>query len=95
MFYECNRLLQMEIPADSVDFMYTAVTSYNLICFTMHALPFTFTVSYRNLCVNSNQALFLTFQPSYPVSFSLEHSYMRIGLLSIILHSETVQFSFF
>lgn len=53
------------IPAEMVDIMYTDVTSYHLMHFTMRALhipsQLPYPMSYWNLCVNSNHAIFFHF----------------------------------
>lgn len=62
----------MEIPAQTLDIMYTAVTTYDLIYFTVRALHITFTAhlilcQIGILCEQQQPNLF-EFHTPYPVS---------------------------
>lgn len=78
MFYACclllykGLLLQMEIPAQTVDIMYTAVTSYHLKYFTMCVLHITFSAPLSRVILEfvceQQPDNFPPFHTPYPVS---------------------------
>lgn len=71
LLFKC-RLLQMEIPADTVDIMHTTLTSYHLIYFTMRALHIAFPAPLSRVILEfvceQQPDNFLTFHTLYPGS---------------------------
>ncbi len=65
-------LLQMEIPAQTVDIMYTVVTSYHLKYFTMRVVHITFSAPLSRVILEfvceQQPDNFLPFHTPYPVS---------------------------
>lgn len=75
MLYKCrstHTALQREIPAEMVEIMFTAGTSYRLLYFTMHALHITFSAPLTRVILEfvceQQPDHFLTFHTLYTAS---------------------------